>query len=218
MRADTLISQQAGFARPCDHQFWQEWQDAKWEAYARRLCTVSLRLRLKPTDKLFLCWGQIGQSLNCDQTNAFGFHRTAIFITLQMSKVLGSDDEIACIIGHEAGHVLGPDAIEPGRSKPTYVDELYADATGVALVMKIGYDARACPLALKRAMGEFSQPGLPGGGFGGPLERAARYFSDWLSSQTGDPHPFTPEREQKMMQLFQFHCRDPKFRDSIGCQ
>ncbi len=84
--------------------------------------------------------------------------------------------------------------------------------------MKVGYDARACPIALKRAMGEFSQPGLPGGGFGGSLDRAGRYLSDWLSSQMGDPHPFTPEREQKMMLDFHFYCRDPKFSGSIGCQ
>ena len=85
-------------------------------------------------------------------------------MTLLASKVLGSDDEIACIIGHEAGHALGPETIEPGHSQPMYMDENYADTAVIGVVMKSGYDARACPIVLRRMMGEFSQPGLPAGG------------------------------------------------------
>ena len=96
--------------------------------------------------------------------NAFALPQGQVFITLGLLRRLGSEAELAGLIGHEIGHVIGrhgaeilvregfTDALDPGalaKAVPHLVDlrygskdELESDTLGVQLMRDAGYDPR----------------------------------------------------------------------------
>ncbi|NJD26180.1 MAG: peptidase [Betaproteobacteria bacterium] len=73
------------------------------EALQRYLNTVGLWVALQ-TEKPTLPW-RFG-AVKSDQVNAFAVPGGTVLITTGMLKLIGNEAELACVIGHEAGHVI----------------------------------------------------------------------------------------------------------------
>jgi predicted Zn-dependent protease len=109
--------------------------------------------------------------------NAFALPGGTIYVTTGMINFLGSEAELAAILGHEVSHVdlkhpigrlqyeliarkvVGRDLATIARVGYTLValgfseqEELEADATGVILAAKAGYDPRAAESTFARLM------------------------------------------------------------------
>jgi predicted Zn-dependent protease len=73
------------------------------EALQRYLNTVGVWVALQ-TEKPALPW-RFG-AVKSDQVNAFAVPGGTVLITTGMLKLIGNEAELACVIGHEAGHII----------------------------------------------------------------------------------------------------------------
>jgi beta-barrel assembly-enhancing protease len=126
--------------------------------------------------------------VQADQVNAFAIPGGVILVTSGMMKLVGNEGELACVIGHEVGHVvrkhhlallqkgalidtgaqLAADSFQAGSAKGMAKQflvkegaELFtrsldrgaerdADADGVLLAARAGYDPASCLSVMKR--------------------------------------------------------------------
>lgn len=164
------------------------------EKLQRYLNTVGLWIALQ-SEKPDLPWRFAG--VQSDQINAFAVPGGTVLITAGMLKLLGNEAELACVIGHEIGHIvrrhhldllqkdllvqsgsklvadnlrsdakgqLGQMAIGEGAQIFTRsLDrgaERDADADGVILAARAGYDPAACLLFMQRMAGIKQEAGM----------------------------------------------------------
>ncbi len=157
------------------------------EKLQRYLNSVGLWIALQ-SEKPDLPWRFAG--VQSDQINAFAVPGGTVLITAGMLKLLGNEAELACVVGHEIGHIvrrhhldllrkemlvqsgsrlvadnlrsdakgqLGQLAIGEGAQIFTRsLDrgaERDADADGVVLAARAGYDPAACLLFMQRMAG-----------------------------------------------------------------
>ena len=164
------------------------------EKLQRYLNTVGLWIALQ-SEKPDLPWRFAG--VQSDQINAFAVPGGTVLITAGMLKLLGNEAELACVIGHEIGHIvrrhhldllqkdllvqsgsklvadnlrgdakgqIGQLAIGEGAQLFTRsLDrgaERDADADGVILAARAGYDPAACLLFMQRMAGMKQEAGM----------------------------------------------------------
>jgi len=138
-------------------------QEATHRTYSpelMRMARVYIRLGFKdPQIKMWACGPedsgleicQGDTPLNLAQAWSVRDRKWLVF-TKRAIHDLQSDDEVACIMAHEAGHLFSPNQVPYTELKNKSFDERDADLFAIPAVMLAGYDARACPIALEHVV------------------------------------------------------------------
>lgn len=98
--------------------------------------------------------------LNSPQANAFGSPGGYVFITRGLLLLLRNEAQLACVLGHEIGHVQARHMVRKVTSEPPPSElnalliwmrrrEEEADQIGIKLVLRAGYAADQMPAFLK---------------------------------------------------------------------
>jgi predicted Zn-dependent protease len=81
--------------------------------------------------------------LDTPETNAFALPGRRIFVTRGMLALVGDEAELATVLSHEIAHSLAGDGATAESPRARRAAEVAADRTGLALLMRAGYDPGA---------------------------------------------------------------------------
>lgn len=115
----TLYSSQdeLSMGKAVDAQIKKEYKTSQDPALLSRIKTIGDRVAVNAgrSDIPFTF-----QVLETDQVNAFAGPGGYVYVTTGLLKLVGSDDELACVLGHEIGHVAARHAVKQLQSQVFY--------------------------------------------------------------------------------------------------